>query len=520
MANDDASSESLGKFGKIVVEKKYASLNNVKAVIKRQRQLVLKGQKVRLGDLMVKLKVISPEQRSDVLNIQNAVQLPIPGYEIMEKLGQGGMGAVYLGRQINMDRKVAIKTLNANLASKKSNIKKFLKEAKSVAQLNHNNIVKGIDVGQNKGRYYFIMEYVDGPTIQKVLDDDGIVEETRALSIAKQMADAIRYINQANFVHRDIKPDNIILTSKGVPKLADLGLVLSEDDKDDHDKSESLSASSTGVNTTFVGTPHYISPEQAQEQDVDFRSDIYSLGATLFHMVTGRTPFEGDRSIIIMTKHITEDVIPPNEINSVLSKGVNDLILKMMEKEPNDRQQSPEELIQDITTVIETRALPGAAKKKRPKKKRRSLGTSNRRRRKRVKRRPTSTSRRRPKSSKIKMEEEEDSSESSRLEVTTNSFLLSELDLDDAETPAELLKMSKETNDYKLKEQYLLQAMRDEDDDEISLEAKCRYSYLISVLKKEEAIEILLEVIEDYIDYSENKYYGLAEKKLKELNQA
>ncbi len=433
--------KELSRFGKIVVEKKYASLNNVKAVVQKQRELMLKGRKIRLGDLMVKLKVITTEQRNDVLSIQNKVQLPIPGYEIKEKLGQGGMGAVYLGRQINMDRKVAIKTLNPSLATNSRNVKKFLKEAKSVAQLNHNNIVKGIDVGQNKGRYFFIMEYVDGPTVQKLLDSKGIVEEAKALEIALQIADAIRYINQSSFVHRDIKPDNIILTSKGVPKLADLGLVLTGEDTGNNTTIQKPSANTTGINTTFVGTPHYISPEQAQEQEVDFRSDIYSLGATLFHMVTGRTPFEGDRSIIVMTKHITEELTAPRDINTVISKGMNNLILKMMEKEPVDRQQSTEELIEDIKTVIETGDLVRENKTK-PIKKRRSLATGNRKRRRHIKRRSGSSTRKRPKSRKTSVrtpkKDQSNPNETSKLEVSTDSFLLSEEDLSDSESSKEL----------------------------------------------------------------------------------
>jgi serine/threonine-protein kinase len=482
---------------------------------------MLKGKKIRLGDLMVKLGVITAAQQEEILKIQNSVKSPIPGYEIMEKLGQGGMGAVYRGRQINMDRIVAIKTLNPQLSSQKSYVEKFLKEAKSVARLNHNNIIKGIDVGQVKGRYFFVMEFVDGPTLQEKINKDGSFAEKDALQIILQIADAIKYINQFKIVHRDIKPDNIILTSQNIPKLADLGLVLTnnETEKEVANTSatnDSHSGNTSAINTSFVGTPHYISPEQAQQKDVDFRSDIYSLGATLFHLVTGRTPFTGDRSIIIMTKHITEDLTSPRELNPALSKGIADLIFKMMEKEPSARQQSPEDLIEDIKKVIETGELPGASKQKlrsRKSKRRPAL-----RRGRRVRRKSPSSRR----SGKTKRRELEESSDG--LEVTTAEFLIDEADL---EPPVkvnceDMLRQAKETKEFAKKEALLLQAMSDdsEENDIVSLEAKCRYAYLISVVRKEEAIETLLEIIEDFIEYSDNKYYGLAEKKLKELNHA
>lgn len=514
--------EELGKFGKLVLSKQYASLSKVKAVIQHQRQLMLKGKKVRLGDLMVKLGVITPAQQEEILKIQNSVKSPIPGYEIMEKLGQGGMGAVYRGRQINMDRIVAIKTLNAQLSAQKSYVEKFLNEAKSVARLNHNNIIKGIDIGQHKGHYYFIMEFVDGPTLQEKLNKDGLFSEKDALQITLQIADAIRYINQFGIVHRDIKPDNIILTLQNIPKLADLGLVLTNNQVESTPPStssgnESHSGNTSAVNTSFVGTPHYISPEQAQQKAVDFRSDIYSLGATLFHLVTGRTPFVGDRSIIIMTKHITEDLTYPRDLNPALSRGIADLIMKMMEKEPSARHQTPDELIADIKAVLESGELPNSSKSrlKVRGKSRRRIGA---RRGRRVRRKSPST-RRVTKPIRRKVADES----SDNLDVTTAEFMISD---EEIKPPAidceEMLRQAKECKDFAKKEALLLQAMSDEseDNDIISLEAKCRYAYLISVVRKEEAIETLLEIIEDFIEYADNKYYGLAEKKLKELNHA
>lgn len=526
----DPTDEELGKFGKLVISKQYASLNKVKAVIQHQRKLMLKGQKIRLGDLMVKIGVITPAQQEEILKIQNTITSPIPGYEMLEKLGQGGMGAVYRGRQVNMDRIVAIKTLNARLAAEKASVDRFLKEARSVARLNHNNIIKGIDVGQSKGIYYFIMEFVDGPTLQEKLNKTGVFSEKEALQIVLQIADAIRYIKQFGIVHRDIKPDNIILTSQNIPKLADLGLVLTKNEvvettsnqnskvSDAHNHSTN-SGSSSVVNTSFVGTPHYISPEQAQQKEVDFRSDIYSLGATLFHLVTGRTPFEGDRSIIIMTKHITEDLENPRSLNPALSHGIADLILKMMEKEPSARQQTPEELINDIKIVLETGELPGTSKT-RPKSRRlRHRGASARRGR-RIRRRPGSN--RRVLKQKRKTTSDNSSDSSASLEVTTGDFLMDEKELEPSKINCEeSLKQAKETKDFAKKEALLIEAMSDdsEENDLVSLEAKCRYAYLISVIRKDEAIEVLLEVIEDYIEYADNKYYDLSEKKLKELNQ-
>jgi len=477
---------------------------------------MLTGERVRLGDVMIKLSIITTDEQNKILQIQNRVKSPVPGYEIIEKLGQGGMGAVYKARQINMDRLVAIKILNPQLAADKSYIDRFLKEARSVARLSHNNIIRGIDVGQHQKRYYFVMEFVDGMTLQEKLNKEGAFTESEAIEFTLQISSAIQYISQFHIVHRDIKPDNIILNSRNVPKLADLGLALTTDggSQSHHQtkKGNTTSADSTG----FVGTPHYISPEQAQDKKVDIRSDIYSLGATLFHMVSGRTPFVGERSIVIMTKHITEDVEDPKILVPELTDGIRDVILKMMEKDPGERYQTPNELIDDLNLVKETGRVkkPRKTRARRPRRKPTSSpGRGRRRRRKtRASTRRSRTSQKGPGVSDI-----------SPLSISTDSFPAvtdEEINARDNNSIEEMLKMAKETKDFSRKEYFLKKILENGDvDDEIALEARCRFAYLISVLRKDESIDVLLEIIEDYIEYSDNKFYKLAESKLTELNR-
>lgn len=433
--------------------------------------------------------------------MQTNISFEIPGYDIIEKLGQGSMGDVYCAKQIIMDRMVAIKVLNPRFSGQKRYSEKFVSEAKLVARLNHTNIIKGIAIGEHKGLHYFIMEFINGETLQEKINNEGFIPEKVALEIVLQISDALKYIKQFDIVHRDIKPANIILNFQNIPKLADLGLGITKNNV------------VVGQNN-IVGTPHYISPEQAQRQIVDFRSDIYSLGATLFHLVTGRVPFEGANSMVVMTKHITEELINPREIKPDLSKGISDLLQKMMAKEPAERYQTTEELIQDIKCVLEKGVLPISTrinlKNKSKRKGRRYKG--------RLVRIKSSYSRRKMKREKYNEEELFDLDDSTTFEKSVSD---SEMN-----TPIvvceEMLKQAIESKDFSQKESFLLKAMsnRTQENDLIALEAKCRYAYLISVVRKDMAIETLLEIVEDFSDYFSNKFYIMAAKKLNELNKS
>jgi serine/threonine-protein kinase len=268
----------------------------------------------------------------------------INGFQIIDKIGQGAMGAVFKARQRSLDREVALKILPPRIAVNASFIERFQREARTSARLCHPNIVQGIDVGQDpKSKlWYFAMEYVDGPSLKALIEKRKRIEERRALEIVGEVAAALEAIDHAGMVHRDIKPDNILLNSSGAVKVADLGLARACDSD----------AGLTQVGQT-VGTPHYMSPEQVRgEIDVDIRADIYALGATLFHMVTGKAPFTGGTSIEIMTKHLHD--LPPSasEVSPNVSADCAKLIAKMMEKKREDREQTPHKLRKRIDALL------------------------------------------------------------------------------------------------------------------------------------------------------------------------
>ncbi|MGD0088404.1 MAG: protein kinase [Planctomycetota bacterium] len=276
----------------------------------------------------------------------------VGGFELLSKIGQGGMGAVFLARQKSLDRVVALKILPPSVAKDATFIERFQREARASAKLNHPNIVQGIDVGRDEaaGLWYFAMEYVDGPNLRQVLKEQKVIPEERALTIAREMAGALECAARNGIVHRDIKPDNILLTKQGQAKLADLGLAkqMSSDDP---------SVTQSGQS---VGTPFYMAPEQARgaSGEIDIRTDIYALGATLFHLVTGQTPFNGDTSAVIMTKQITEPAPRANRVNPAVSEACTRLILRMMQKKREQRFQTPQELVAQIEKVLRHEEMP------------------------------------------------------------------------------------------------------------------------------------------------------------------
>jgi len=264
----------------------------------------------------------------------------IGDFELVNKLGQGAMGAVYLARQVSLDRMVALKILPPELATDQEFLERFRREARAAAKLNNPHIVMAYDVGVAGGYHYIAMEYVDGKDLEQGLQmqPKGRFDPREVLNIARQMTLALEAASAAGIVHRDMKPANILKHSDGTYKLTDMGLAAKQ--RDDQRVTTTGSA---------VGTPFYISPEQARgEQAVDVRSDIYSLGATLYHLSTGKLPFPGDNTVVVMTRHLTEAVTPPDQVEPAVPKALSRLILKMMAKNPKDRHQSARELIEDI----------------------------------------------------------------------------------------------------------------------------------------------------------------------------
>ena len=302
-----------------------------------------------LIDIMVEAKVLTRNQSLRLVREVGTAgdgKFEIPGYEIIERLGKGSMGLVFKAKQTSVDRIVAVKVLLDSLAENKEFIKRFEREAKIAAKLSHNNIVNAIDAGQVEGHHYFVMEYVEGATIKDELDKNKVFDEKIALKIVLAVAEAMKHAHERGLIHRDIKPENVMLTKDGNVKLADLGLARPTAD-------ENWAMSEAGM---AIGTPYYISPEQVRGQvDVDIRGDIYSLGATLYHMATGRVPFPGATPQEVMRKHVDKNVQlePVDHVNTRLSSGIGVVVETMMARNRDNRYANPDDLILDLKCLLQ-----------------------------------------------------------------------------------------------------------------------------------------------------------------------
>ncbi len=339
-------------FGQIAIANKFATPEQVlEAVLiqKKMKQMGLVPKKI--GEIMVEKGYMTQVQADNIFRIQGREggHKQIEGYRLISKLGEGSMGAVFQAKQLSMDRIVAIKVLSPRLQRNQKFVERFMREARAVAKLNHINIISGIDVGESNGISYFAMEYVNGPTLMSILKRGGAIDEKRALNIAVQVARALEHACKHGLVHRDIKPDNIMISKDGTAKLCDLGLA----------REAGEGGSATTEHGASIGTPNYISPEQARgDPDIDIRSDIYSLGATLFHMVTGRSPYSGSAAVV-MTKHISEEPPDASEINHEVSSEASALIKTMMAKDRKGRYQNPTVLIEDMELIIKGKPMRG-----------------------------------------------------------------------------------------------------------------------------------------------------------------
>ncbi len=268
----------------------------------------------------------------------------IGGFEIIEEIGRGGMGVVYKAMQRSVSRVVALKVLSSRLAGNRNYVRRFVREARAAARLNHPNIVQGTDVGKSGGYYYFAMEYVDGETAASKAEREGPLKEEEALKICLQMAQALHHAHaQANIIHRDVKPQNILLARDGTAKLADLGLAR-EAARDD---------SSVTLEGATLGTPNYISPEQIRGKcDLDGRCDVYSLGATLYHLLAGKPPYVGETTNVVMAKHLTEPIPDLSAERPDISRGTAAIVRKAMQKEREDRYESAAEMAEAIDAVL------------------------------------------------------------------------------------------------------------------------------------------------------------------------
>ena len=259
-------------------------------------------------------------------------------YKLIKRLGAGGMGEVYKGFQESLERDVAIKVLFKHLASNKDFVERFQREARIMAKLDHPNILRCYGVGEESGFHYFAMEFIDGGSMQDVLDRHGKLSVGDALHIILECARALAHAHEQNMIHRDIKPDNILLTRKGVVKVADLGLAKA------HGENVNLTRTGTGA-----GTPVYMSPEQARDaKHVDLRSDIYSLGCMLYAFLTGKAPFSGETYVELFEAKEKGKFDPARKSNMEIPERLDLMIDKMVAKKPEHRYQSCAELIKDL----------------------------------------------------------------------------------------------------------------------------------------------------------------------------
>ncbi|MGV8979675.1 Stk1 family PASTA domain-containing Ser/Thr kinase [Clostridium sp.] len=262
-------------------------------------------------------------------------------YELLEKIGEGGMGTVYKAKCHLLNRFVAVKILKAELNNDEDFVARFKREATSIARLSHPNIVNVHDASEEEHINFIVMEYIDGKTLKEVIKENGRLSSLETVNIAFQVSKALECAHKSKIIHRDIKPDNIMIMEDNVVKVMDFGIAKVDDAR-------------TATNSNNVmGTVRYFSPEQAKGNIVDCRTDIYSLGIVMYEMVTGQVPYNADSAISIAMMHIQEPVIPPKEIIKDIPENVNGVILKCMEKEPIKRYQTAREMADVLEKIKE-----------------------------------------------------------------------------------------------------------------------------------------------------------------------
>jgi len=345
--NEQTSADTL--FGRMAIEQKLCAEDEVQQCEEEQKRRA-STQPATLEQLLLEKRFLTRTQaerlKAAIRDSRDSTN-QIPGYKVLGKLGSGAMAVVYKAKQLSLDRIVAIKVLPKKFVQKSDYVERFYKEGRLAARLNHNNIVQAIDVGEIGGLYYFVMEYVEGKTLYDDLSKGKVFSEKEALDIIIQVAKALAHAHSQGLIHRDVKPKNIMINKDGAVKLADMGLAREASD---------IKAARHEQGKTF-GTPYYIAPEQIRgDIDIDGRADVYSLGGTLYHMVTGRVPFEANSPSEVMKKHLHEPLIPSDHINTALSAGISEVIELMMAKNRNDRYKDMAEALADLQAVRDGRS--------------------------------------------------------------------------------------------------------------------------------------------------------------------
>jgi eukaryotic-like serine/threonine-protein kinase len=338
-------------FGRLVVDQGLVTSEEMQECIERQRLQIEENNQRSLVELLVESEYITRRQAARLQMVAEAERSgqQIPGYKVLDSIGAGAMATVYKAKQLSLDRMVAIKVLPKRFSTNTQFIERFYAEGRAAAQLNHPNIVQAYDVGKAGERHYFVMEFVDGRTVFDDITKAKRVPEKDAVEIAIQVTEALQHAHERGLIHRDVKPKNIMLTKSGVVKLADLGLARAVTDTE---------AAEAEKGKAF-GTPYYISPEQIRgEVKIGPPADIYSLGATLFHMVTGQVPFDGKNPSDVMHQHLKADLRRPDEVNPKLSSGLSQVIEMMMAKDPRKRYQQCRDLLVDLRAVREGKSPP------------------------------------------------------------------------------------------------------------------------------------------------------------------
>ena len=262
-------------------------------------------------------------------------------YQIIKTLGEGGMANVYLAHDTILDRNVAVKVLRGDLATDEKFVRRFQREALSASSLSHPNIVEMYDVGEDDGQYYIVMEYVDGKTLKQILKQRGKLSITEVVDIMLQLTDGMAHAHDAYIIHRDIKPQNIMILSNGMIKITDFGVATA------------MNSTQLTQTNSVMGTVHYLPPEQAQGKGSTIRSDIYSMGIMMYELLTGLVPYKGDNAVEIALKHLKEPLPSVRKINANIPQSVENVIIKATAKNPKNRYVDAREMHEDLKTVLD-----------------------------------------------------------------------------------------------------------------------------------------------------------------------
>ena len=262
-------------------------------------------------------------------------------YEIIKTIGEGGMANVYLANDTILDRKVAIKVLRGDLSNDEKFIRRFKREALSVSNLSHPNIVEVYDVGEEDGNYYIVMEYVEGKTLKQLLQKRGALTLTEVIDIMCQLTDGLAHAHEAYIIHRDIKPQNIMIEDNGLVKITDFGIAMA------------LNSTQLTQTNSVMGSVHYLPPEQANGKGSTVKSDIYSLGILMYELLTGSVPFKGDTAVEIALKHMKEKIPSIRKQNPTIPQSVENIVLKATAKNPKNRYDTVRDMYNDLKTALD-----------------------------------------------------------------------------------------------------------------------------------------------------------------------